>query len=127
ELLGMPVTQPRQMFANFPETHPLWVGTPPAARLASLDYPKNADVILNVGNKLQHNSPAPIVARGAKLIDMRIDSLSRGNAIPVDAPLVADVSLGLDDLTAAVSQLMTAELKQNAAARADEVKRFHEK
>src|SRR5919204_6198101 len=49
ELLGMPVTQPRQMFANFPETHALWVGTPPAARLTSLDYPKKPDVVLNVG------------------------------------------------------------------------------
>src|SRR6185436_12922192 len=127
ELLGMPVTQPRQMFSNFAETHPLWIGTPPSARLASLDFPKNPDVVLNVGNKLQHNSPAPIVARGAKFIDMRIDSGSIGNVMPTDAPLVADVSLGLDDLTAAVSQLMTADLKQKAAARADEVRKFHEK
>jgi benzoylformate decarboxylase len=127
ELLGIPVTQPRQMFANFPETHPLWVGTPPAARLASLDYPKNPDVVFNVGNKLQHNSPAPVVARGAKFIDMRIDSGSIGNVMPTDAPLVADVSLGLDDLTAAVEQLMTADLKQQAATRAAEVRKFHEK
>src|SRR5215471_7222359 len=26
ELLGMPVTQVRQLYANFPEDHPLWVG-----------------------------------------------------------------------------------------------------
>src|SRR3954454_7752895 len=90
ELLGMPVTQPRQMFANFSESHPLWVGTPPAARLASLDFPKNPDVVLNVGNKLQHNSPAPIVGRNAKFIDMRIDSGSMGNVMPTDVPLVAD-------------------------------------
>src|SRR5690242_7314099 len=127
ELLGIPVTQPRQMFANFPETHPLWVGTPPAARLASLDYPKNPDLVFNVGNKLQHNSPAPIVARGAKFIDMRIDSGSIGNVMPTDVPLVADVSLGLDDVIAAVEQLMTSELKQKAAARAAEVRKFHEK
>jgi thiamine pyrophosphate-dependent acetolactate synthase large subunit-like protein len=127
ELLGMPVTQPRQMFANFSESHPLWVGTPPAARLASLDFPKNPDVVLNVGNKLQHNSPAPIVGRNAKFIDMRIDSGSMGNVMPTDVPLVADVSLGLDDLTAAVSQLITPDVKQKAAARADEVRKFHEK
>jgi len=127
ELLGMPVTQMRQIYANFPETHPLWVGTPPAARLVSLDYPKNPDVILNVGNKLQHNSPNPVIARGAKFIDMRIDSLSMGNVIEVDVPLVADVAMGLDDLNAAVAQLMTADLKQRAAARADDVRKFHEK
>src|SRR4030081_1341648 len=43
ELLGMPVTQARSLFANFPETHPLWVGSPPVARLTALDYPKNPD------------------------------------------------------------------------------------
>src|SRR5207244_8410413 len=31
ELLGMPVTQARQIFASFPQAHPLWVGRPPAA------------------------------------------------------------------------------------------------
>src|SRR5260221_8425082 len=127
ELLGMPVTQMRQIYANFPETHPLWVGSPPAARLASLDYPKNPDVVLNVGNKLQHNSPNPMIARGAKFIDMRIDSLSMGNVIEVDVPLVADVAMGLDDLTAAVAQLVTPALKSRAAARAEETRKFHEK
>ncbi len=126
ELLGMPVTQMRQIYAHFPETHPLWVGTPPAARLVSLDYPKKPDVIINVGNKLQHNSPSPMIARGATFIDMRIDSLSMGNVIEVDVPLVADVAMGLDDLNAAVAQLMTPALKQKAAERAGEVRKFHE-
>src|SRR6266566_4111029 len=84
ELLGMPVTQARQIFASFPEAHPLWVGSPPAARLATLDFPKNPDVVINVGNKLQHNSPAPIVGRGAKFIDMRIDSWSMGNVMSTE-------------------------------------------
>src|SRR3989442_12240663 len=59
ELLGMPVTQARQIFASFPETHPLWVGALPVGRVSSLAFPKNPDVIINVGNKLQHNSPIP--------------------------------------------------------------------
>src|SRR5438132_1979959 len=127
ELLGMPVTQARALFANFPETHPLWVGSPPVARLTALDYPKNPDVILNVGNKLQHNSPVPMVARGAKFIDMRIDSLSMGNVVEVDVPLVADVAMGLDDLTAAVAQLVNSSFKDKAASRAAETRKFHEK
>src|SRR6202163_2173313 len=57
ELLGMPVTQVRQLYANFPEAHPLWVGNLAGASLASLNYPKSPDVIINVGNKFQHNSP----------------------------------------------------------------------
>jgi thiamine pyrophosphate-dependent acetolactate synthase large subunit-like protein len=127
ELLGMPVAQARQMFINFPEAHPLWVGNFPAARLASLDFPKNPDVVINVGNKLQHNSPAPIIGRGAKFIDMRIDSLSMGNVMVTEVPLVADVAHGLDDLTAAVSQLLNQDLREKAAKRANEVRRFSEK
>src|SRR5260221_6202991 len=126
ELLGMPVTQARQMFVNFPEAHPLWVGSPPVARLASLDYPKNPDVVINVGNKLQHNSPQPIVGRGAKFIDLRIDSGSMGNVMLTEVPLAADVAHGLDDLTAAVEQLLTGSLKQKFQDRAREVEAFHD-
>jgi len=124
ELLGMPVTQPRQMYANFPQGHHLWVGTPGAGTLGSLTYPKGADVIMNVGNKLQHNSASPVVPRSAKFIDMRIDSWSMGNVITTEVPLVADVAYGLDDLTAAVEGLMTSSLKQKAEERTQEIRRF---
>jgi benzoylformate decarboxylase len=124
ELLGMPTTQVRQLYANFPETHPLWVGNTPATNLNSLTYPKNADVIINVGNKFQHNGANPIVPRGPKFIDMRIDYASMGNVMLTEVPLVADVALGLDDLYAAVEQLMTPALKAKAAERAAEVKKF---
>ena len=126
DLLGMPVTQPRQMYANFPQGHHLWVGAPGAGTLGSLTFPKEPDVVINVGNKLQHNSPAPIVSRNAKFIDMRIDSLSMGNVIATEVPLVSDVAYGLDDLTAAVQGLMTPALQQKAAERSQEVRRFSE-
>ncbi len=126
ELLGMPVAQARQMFANFPTGHPLWVGNLPVARINSLSYPKDPDVVINVGNKLQHQSPALMVGRNVKFIDMRIDSWSMGNVMATDVPLVADVAYGLDDLIAAVEGLMTPSLKQKAQERADEVRRFTE-
>jgi acetolactate synthase I/II/III large subunit len=126
ELLGMPVTQARQAYANFPETHPLWVGNIPAGTLNSQTFPKNYDVVINVGNKFQHNGPAPIVPRGPKFIDMRIDRDSMGNVMLTEVPLVADVGLGLDDLIAAVEGLLTPALKQKAAERATEVRRFSE-
>jgi thiamine pyrophosphate-dependent acetolactate synthase large subunit-like protein len=127
ELLGMPVAQARQIFVNFPEAHPLWVGNFPAARLSSLDYPKNPDVVINVGNKLQHNSPTPIIGRSAKFIDLRIDSLSMGNVMTTEVPLVADVAHGLDDLTAAVSQLITADMRERFSSRATEVRKVSER
>ena len=124
ELVGMPVTQFRQLWANFPEGHPLWVGNVPGGTLASLAYPRNPDVVLNVGNKLQHNGPAPIVPRGPKFIDMRIDFNSIGNVIATEVPIVADVGYGLDDLIAAVEGLLTPALRQKAAERSAEVRKF---
>jgi len=127
EMLGMPVTQARQIHASFPESHPLWVGYLPVTRISALDFPKNPDVVINVGNKLQHNSPNPIVGRGPKFIDLRIDSASMGNVIATDVPLVADVGYGLDDLIAAVEQLLTPGLRQRNTERATEVRRFSER
>jgi len=124
EILGMPVTQARQLFTNFSETHPLWVGSLPAGTLNSLTYPRNPDVVLNVGNKLQHNSATPIVARSAKFIDLRIDSISMGNVMLTEVPLVADVAYGLDDLIAAVESMMTPPLREQMRTRANDVRRF---
>jgi thiamine pyrophosphate-dependent acetolactate synthase large subunit-like protein len=124
EMLGMPVTQVRQLYANFPEGHPLWVGNLAGGNLNSLPYPKGFDVVINVGNKFQHNGANPIVPRGPKFIDMRIDHWSMGNVMLTEVPLVADVGYGLDDMIAAVEQLMTASLKQKAAERAEDVKKF---
>jgi len=127
ELLGMPVTQMRQLWANFPEAHPLFVSNAPAGTLASITWPKNYDVVINVGNKMQHNGVNPIVARGVKFIDMRIDYNNMGKVMTTDVPLVCDVGLGLDDLYAAVEQLMTAKLREEAATRATEVRKFTER
>jgi benzoylformate decarboxylase len=126
EMLGMPVTQVRQLYANFPEGHPLWVGNLAGSNLSRLPYPKNFDVVINIGNKFQHGGPLPIVPRGPKFIDMRIDSWSMGNVMLTEVPLVADVGLGLDDIIAAVEQLMTPALKQKAAERAAETRKFTE-
>jgi benzoylformate decarboxylase len=124
ELIGMPVTQVRQLYANFPEGHPLWVGNLAGGNLNSLPYPKGVDVVINVGNKFQHNGANPIVPRGPKFIDMRIDHWSMGNVMLTEVPLVADVGYGLDDMIAAVEQLMTASTRQKAAERAEDVKKF---
>jgi thiamine pyrophosphate-dependent acetolactate synthase large subunit-like protein len=126
EMLGMPVTQARQVFANFPQSHSLWVGNLPGGRLDTLAFPKNPDVVINVGNKLQHGSPAPIVPRTAKFIDLRIDSWSMGNVITTEVPLVADVAHGLDDLIAAVQGITTPALKSRVGEQTEAVRKFTE-
>jgi thiamine pyrophosphate-dependent acetolactate synthase large subunit-like protein len=50
-----------------------------------------------------------------------------GNVIATDVPLVADVGYGLDDLIAAVEQLLTPGLRQRNTERATEVRRFSER
>ena len=124
EMLGMPVTQMRQMWSNFPEAHPLWVGNAPAGTLASITWPKNYDLAINIGNKMQHSGVAPMVARNIKFIDMRMDYQNMGKVMSTDVPLVGDVGLGLDDLIAAIEPLMNARLKTAAAQRATEVRRY---
>ncbi|MEE2822015.1 MAG: thiamine pyrophosphate-binding protein [Acidobacteriota bacterium] len=115
ELLGVPVSQPRQVFANFPQTHPLWDTTRGGIQA------HNADVVMNVGNKLQHNRPAPLVPRNVKFIDMRNDAASIGNIITTDVPLVADVGHGLDDLILALEDLMTPSLKKKIQERTEKI------
>jgi thiamine pyrophosphate-dependent acetolactate synthase large subunit-like protein len=126
ELLGLPVTQVRQVFANFPESNKLWLGSLPGGGIDTLTYPKSPDVVINVGNKLQHGRPAPIVPRSVKFIDLRNDSWSMGNVITTEAPLVADVGYGLDDLIAAVQGIMTPSIKTKVQERTDEIAKFTE-
>jgi len=124
ELLALPVTQARQVHANFPQQHPLWVGGIPGGRVESLAYPTDADLVINIGNKLQHNSATPMVSRRTAFIDMRNDAASIGNVMTTAAPLVADVAYGMEDLLAAVNDLMTPALEARMAERAGEVRAF---
>jgi thiamine pyrophosphate-dependent acetolactate synthase large subunit-like protein len=127
ELLALPVTQARAVHASFPQQHPLWVGGIPGARVESLTYPTDMDVVINIGNKLQVNSAAPIVSRKTQFIDMRNDAASMGNVMTTAAPLVADVEYGTADLLAAVQDLMTPAVKARIAKRATDVHAFSAK
>jgi len=127
ELLALPVTQARQVHVSFPQTHPLWVGSIPGARIESLAYPTDVDVVINIGCKLQPNSAALMVPRKTTFIDMRNDGASVGSFLKTDAPLVGDVSYGTDDLLAAVNQLLTPAVKARIATRAEEVRVFSAK
>lgn len=124
ETLGLPVTQARQIHASFPQQHPLWVGGIPGGRVESLAYPSEPDVVINIGNKLQHNSTTPIVSRKAQFIDMRNDAASIGNVMTTAAPLVADVAYGTEDLLAAITNLLTPAVRARFAERAKDVQAF---
>ena len=128
ELLGVPVSQARQVFANFPHTHPLWVGEfPSTVGIHTLSFPRNPDLVINVGNKLIHTTSTPIVPRNVKFIDMRNDSFSVGNVMTTDAPLVADVEYGMEDLIEAIESAMTPSVRKKVSERAEGVRVFSEK
>src|SRR5436190_1973004 len=57
---------------------------------------------------------------------MRIDYASMGNVMVTEVPLVCDVGYGLDDLIAAIEQLLTPALRQKATERALDVRKFGE-
>jgi benzoylformate decarboxylase len=125
EVLAMPVAQARSVHTNFPQQHPLWVGNIPALRVETLSYPGGEpDLVINIGNKLQHNSTALTVPRRTPFIDMRNDSASIGNVLTTAAPLVADVAYGTEDLLSAVNDLLTPALKARIAERFEEVRAF---
>ena len=106
ETLGIPVVRGRQIHTSFPENHPLWVGE--FTSVAALTYPASPDLVINVGDKMQHVGARPMVPRSTRFIDMRIDAASIGRYLRTDVALVADVAYGLADLQAAVDDRMTA-------------------
>ena len=117
ETLGISVVQARQVHTNFPQNHPLWVGD--LSSVDRLSYPASPDVVINVGDKLQHSGARLIVPRSTRFIDMRIDAESIGMLLRTDVPLVADVAYGLTDLQSAVEDRITPALRSIAQNRLD--------
>ena len=115
ETLGISVVQARQVHTNFPQNHPLWVGE--LRLIDRLNHPSSPDVVINIGDKLQHSCGRLIVPRRTRFIDMRIDADSIGKVLRTDVPLVCDVSYGLSDLQAAIEDRLTPSLKTLAMNR----------
>ena len=94
ELLGMPVTQARQIYANFPEAHPLWVGSPPAdaPRVAGLpEEPRRGASTSATSCSTTARSPSSRATRSSSTCAST--AWSMGNVMPTEVPLVADVAL----------------------------------
>jgi len=125
ETLGIPVVQARQIYTSFPQNHPLWAGD--FTGVGALLYPASPDVVINVGNKLQHGGATPMVPRSTRFIDMRIDAESIGRVLRTDVPLVADVAYGLTDLQAAVDDRMTAAKRAVAQTRIEAGRVYRER
>ena len=112
ELLAIPVTsgEEREGFrisCNFPTNHPLFLG----GYSRSMRYPRNLDVLLNMGGKLPDPGPSgqPQVGRSVKIIDVRIEASDIGTDYPLYVGAAADVRQVAQDLVTAIKSMVTKE------------------
>ena len=127
ELLAIPVTsgEEREGFrisCNFPTNHPLFLG----GYSRSMRYPRDVDLILNMGGKLPDpGAGQPQIPRSVKIIDVRIEASDIGNDYPLYLGVAADVKKVAEDLVAAIKSIVTAErLEQIRGDRLAQTRQF---
>lgn len=127
ELLAMPVTsgEEREGFrlsCNFPTNHPLFLG----GYSSSMRYPRNVDVILNMGGKLPDaGTGQPAIPRSTPIIDVRMEAADIGNDYPLYLGVAADVKEVAADLVAAIKSMITPErLQQIRGDRLEQTRQF---
>jgi thiamine pyrophosphate-dependent acetolactate synthase large subunit-like protein len=114
ELLAIPVTsgEEREGFrisCNFPTNHPLFIG----GYSRRMRYPRNVDLVLNMGGKLPDaGSGEPQISRSTKIIDVRIESSDIGTNYPLYMGVAAGVKQVTQDLISAIKSLATADRLQ---------------
>lgn len=106
ELLALPVTQAWSWSADFPTTHPLYLG----GYVYPLRFPAEVDLFLNLGAKMpDQGGGAPLVPRAARIVHGRIEAGQIGVNYPTDLAVVGDVGLTARALTEAVKSAATAQ------------------
>lgn len=127
ELLAIPVTsgEEREGFrlsCNFPTNHQLFLG----GYSRSMRYPRDVDLILNMGGKLPDpGTGQPQIARSTKIIDVRIEASDIGNDYPLYIGAAAAVKQVAIDLVTAIKSLVTAQrLEQIRSDRAEKTHQF---
>jgi benzoylformate decarboxylase len=127
ELLAIPVTSglEREGFrvsCNFPTSHPLFIG----GYSDQMRYPRDVDVLLNMGDKLPDGgADDPQIARSVKIMDVRIEVADIGTNYPLYAGVPADVKQVAADLVDAIKSLATADrLKQIRGNRLEQTRQF---
>jgi len=127
ELLAIPVTsgEEREGFrvsCNFPTNHPLFLG----GYSRSMRFPRNVDLLLNMGGKLpDRGTGEPQIARSVKIIDVRIEASDIGTDYPLFAGVAADSKQVAQDLVAAIKSMVTAErLEKIRGNRLEQTKQY---
>ncbi|MBI4322415.1 MAG: thiamine pyrophosphate-binding protein [Chloroflexi bacterium] len=102
ELLGVPVAATKGHSGVFPEDHPLSLGTiQPAASWPAMQTYYEADLIVGIGcafGYLAGSGFCSPVPKTARVVHIDIDATGIGNVIPVEAAVVGDARMVLQDL-----------------------------
>jgi len=127
ELLAIPATSGEErdgfrISCNFPTNHPLFLG----GYSGSMRYPRDVDLILNLGGKLPDpGTGPPQIPRSVKLIDVRIEASDIGTDYPLYLGVAADVKQVAQDLVAAIKSQVTAQrLQQIRGDRMEQTRQF---
>jgi benzoylformate decarboxylase len=127
ELLAIPVTsgEEREGFrvsCNFPTNHPLFLG----GYSRAMRYPRNVDLLLNMGDKLPDSGMgSPQIPRSVKIIDVRIEASDIGTNYPLYQGVAADVKQVAQDLVLAIKSLATADrLEKIRGGRLEQTRQF---
>ena len=100
ELLGIPVTNHRSFFCDFPTAHPLYAGE----HSRSLRFPEKYDLLINFGARSPVNVPD-----GTKQIHAGVDPVTLGRDSPMHAALLGDLRQIAKDLIEAITSLAPAD------------------
>ncbi|MBI2818066.1 MAG: thiamine pyrophosphate-binding protein [Acidobacteria bacterium] len=126
ELLAIPVTSGEgggfRLTCNFPTNHPLFLG----GYAERMRYPRNVDVLLNMGERLPDPGSGPRqIANTVKIIDVRIEASDIGQAHPVYMGAAANVKQVAEDLVQAIKSMATADrLKQIRGDRLEQTRQY---
>jgi benzoylformate decarboxylase len=127
ELLAIPVTsgEEREGFrvaCNFPTNHPLFLG----GYARSMRYPRNVDVLLNMGGKLPDPGAGgdPQIDRSVKIVDVRIEANDIGTDYPLFAGVAASAGQVAQDLVAAIKSATSERLEKIRSDRLEQTKQY---
>jgi len=106
ERLGIPVTQARSWAADFPTTHPLFLG----AYQAGMRYPRGMDLFFNLGARMPDTEERTReVPAETRIIHARLESTGIGINHPVDLALAGEARETVRALLEALESLATPE------------------
>lgn len=124
ELIGAPVYDPWMSDVNFPVSHPQYLGDLNLASPQTKEMLKLAGVLVAIGVQLFRQplySSEPLLTKNTKVIQIDNNSWEIGKNFPVAAGIEGDIKVSLAGLNDALQKSMSAQTREAAKTRAQEI------